>query len=389
MTTILLIIIYLAFISLGLPDSLLGTNWPAIRAEWGLPLDAAGIISVIATASGVLSSLMSTKIIKKIGTGGVVFISCLLTGIGIVGISVAPSFGWVIFLAIPLGLGAGAVDASLNHYVAANFEARHMNWLHSFWGVGATLGPMIVASVLATGASWRIGYRSIGSIQLSLAFILLISLPLWKKVAKQKGHVQGVSDTEEKSSEKAPPYKTSNALIAAALFLFYCGTEISVGLWGSSYLIAQKDLVIDQAALIIAMYYGGITIGRMVSGFVSMKLSNKQLVTIGIILTVSGLVLMLLPLKGMLMVVPLVMMGAGLAPIFPTMIHETPRIFGAKHGQKVISYEMAAAYLGNAAIPPVIGLIIAGVSMSLFPILLLISLAVVVLAVVKLYRIKA
>jgi len=400
MTTILLILIYIAFISLGLPDSLLGVTWPAIQTEWGLQLDAAGLVSFLVTVSSVTSSLLSGRIIKALGTGKVTFISCFMTGAALLGISLAPSYLWLLVLAIPLGFGAGSVDAALNNYVALHFKAHHMNWLHSFWGVGATMGPLIMANILAGGASWRFGYQTIGMMQLSLAAVLLITLPLWRKVEKlrernqldemvenpmdisisqpSKGlEVTTVSIDDLTSTGKFSVIKIPGVKYALAIFMFYVTAEISVGLWGSSFLIQSRGVAIDTAATWIAMYYGGIMFGRFISGFVSFKLNNKQMIRIGTIISFIGTIILCLPIPTNLMVIPLVLIGLGFAPIFPSMIHETPIRFGKIHSQTIIGYQMAAAYTGGALLPPLFGVILNSTTMLLFPVLLSLSLLIV------------
>jgi len=369
-TFFLLILIYFAFISLGLPDSLLGVSWPTMRIEWGLPLDAAGYISIVAVCGTILSSLFSGKIIQFLGTGKVTFISCLLTGGAIVGYSYAPSYIWLIFLAFPLGFGAGSVDTALNNYVALHFKAHHMNWLHSFWGVGATLGPVIMANVLAQGASWRIGYRTVGSIQLILAFLLFVSLPLWKKHEKISP-VHAQTEVHEKSEPSKKPLTILGVKYSLATFVFYCSAEAGIGLWGSSYLVEAKGLPVELAASYIAMYFGGITIGRFLSGFISFKLSNIQMIRIGLTISTFSAVLFLLPLPKFLMMIPLILIGMGFAPLFPSMIHETPRRFGKENSQYIIGYQMASAYVGVALFAPFIGIILKNISIILFPFIIM------------------
>jgi fucose permease len=370
LTTLLLILIYFAFISLGLPDSLLGVSWPVMRAEWGLPLDSAGYISIVIVVGTILSSLFSGKIIHKLGTGKVTFISCLLTGSAIVGYSYAPSFIWLIFLAFPLGFGAGSVDTALNNYVAVHFEAHHMNWLHSFWGVGATLGPIIMANALATGAPWRIGYRTVGTIQLVLAFLLLISLPLWRK-HEQTAPTHQIDASSSPIAPAKKPLKLKGVPYALATFAFYCSAEAGIGLWGSSYLVEAKNLPIELAASYIAMYFGGITLGRFLAGFLSFKLTNIQMIRYGISLATLSALVFLFPIPKSLLMLPLIFIGIGFAPIFPSMIHETPKRFGKENSQYIIGFQMASAYTGVALFAPSIGIVLKNLSIELFPFLLL------------------
>jgi len=372
MTIILLVLIYLAFISLGLPDSLIGVAWPSIQADWGLSLDAAGPIAMMVTAGTVVSSFMSGYFIKKVGTGKIVFISCLMTGLALLGFSLAPSYIWMIILAIPLGLGAGTVDAALNNYVALHYKSHHMNWLHSFWGVGATLGPVVMGQALVSSLLWRGGFRTISIIQLSLAAVLFVSLPLWGKV--NGGYDAKPNDTEKKHKiVDVEAFKIKGVKYSLMTFAFYCATELSVGLWGSSFLVHGRGIAIDKAAYWIAVYYGSITVGRFLSGFISFKVSNKNMIRYGAVIAILGTVLLLLPLPNAFVVIPFILLGLGLSPIFPAMIHETPTRFGKSKLQTIIGYQMTFAYIGNIIFPPLFGLIIENVHMMLLPILLIMS----------------
>lgn len=372
MATILLVLIYIAFISLGLPDSIIGVAWPSIQADWGLSLDAAGPIAMMVTAGTVVSSFMSGYVVKKIGTGKIVFVSCLMTGLALLGFSLAPSYMWLFFLAIPLGLGAGSVDSALNNYVALHYKSHHMNWLHSFWGVGATLGPVIMGQALASSIAWRGGIRTISIIQLSLAALLLVSLPLWGRRKTEVDSNQNESNEKHKIID-VEAFRIKGVKYALATFAFYCATELSVGLWGSSFLVHAKGVSVDTAAYWIAVYYGSITAGRFISGFISFKVSNKNMIRYGAIIALLGTVSLLLPLHDAFIIIPFILLGLGLSPIFPAMIHETPERFGKDKSQTIIGYQMAFAYMGNIIFPPLFGLIIENVHMMLLPILLIIS----------------
>lgn len=370
MVTIILILIFAASISLGLPDSLLGITWPSIQTEWGLTLDAAGLISMIIIGGTIISSFLSGFVIKKIGTGKITFLSCLATGLALLGFSFAPSYIWLLLLAVPLGLGGGTVDAALNNYVALHFKSHHMNWLHSFWGVGATLGPVIMAGALAT-SSWQSGYRTISIIQLSLSVLLLISIPLWSKHDTIKNIDQpSKSDSSKHKLIDKEVFKTKGLKYSLAAFLFYCAAELSIGLWGSSFLIQIKNFSLDSAAYWIALYYGSITVGRFVSGFVSFKLSNAVMIKTGIIISLAGIVLLAIPLPNAVCAFPLILIGLGLAPIFPSMIHETPKRFGEDKSQIIIGYQMAFAYMGSAFLPPLFGWLFENTSMFPLPFVL-------------------
>ncbi len=385
-TILLLVLIYLAFISLGLPDSLVGVAWPAIRAQWNLPLDYAGLVQIPIVGSTIASSLLSGYIIKKFGTGRVTFISCLMTGLALLGFSFAPSIGWLLLLGIPLGLGGGSVDAALNNYVALHFKAHHMNWLHSFWGIGATVGPLIMSGALSQDANWRLGYLTIALIQLSLAIVLMISLPLWKKHKEQPGY--NVEVEAEQNSNKPlnmlQVFKLKGILYAIATFMFYVSAEMSVGLWGSSYLVESKNIGVGLAASWVALYYGGITAGRFLSGFISFKLNNVQMIRLGIGVSLTGILMLILPLPGIFNMIALILTGLGFSPIFPAMIHETPNRFGSQNSQTVIGYQMGFGYMGSAVLPPLFGVILDTAGMVFFPFLILMSILIVLFCSEKL-----
>lgn len=347
---ILLFIIYLAFISLGLPDALLGSAWPAMFENLNVPVDYAGIISMIVAAGTVISSLFSGSLIQKFGEGKVTTISVILTAIALMGFSYSNNFFFLCLLGIPLGLGAGSVDAALNNYVALHFQAKHMNWLHSFWGVGAAIGPMIMAGYLAKGMSWSNGYNTIAWIQIGLVVILILSLPLWsnKKLP---------NDTEQKvgSGNLLNLLKTIPGLKQALLIFFcYCTIETTFGLWGASFLVFEKGYEADKAARLVSLYYVGITVGRLVSGFLTKYFSNRQLVTIGQVVIAIGLGLLFMPYDAMLFP-GFLMVGLGCAPIFPSLLHETPVNFGEKHSQKIMGMQMASAYIGITLMPFLFG----------------------------------
>lgn len=346
----LLLLIYLAFISLGLPDSLLGAAWPAMFGDLGVPADYAGIISMIVAAGTVVSSLFSGKVIQSFGVAAVTTFSVLMTALALMGFSLSGEFLYLCLLAIPLGLGAGSVDSALNNYVALHYEARHMNWLHSFWGVGAAIGPMIMAGYLANGDAWSSGYGTVAWIQLGLVLILLLSLPLWiKNNPSQEAH------SEEKSPNLFSMLISLPGLKHALLVFFcYCTIEATFGLWGASYLVFEKGYDADQAARLTSLYFLGITIGRFLSGFLTAHFSNRQLVYLGQGVIGIGLVLLFLPftfttIPGFLLV------GLGCAPIFPSLLHETPVNFGEKNSQSIMGFQMASAYVGITLMPFLFG----------------------------------
>ncbi len=378
-TTLLLVIIYLAFISLGLPDTIIGVTIPALQDEFGISLASGGFLSMIVIGGTVVSSFLSDGIIRRFGTGKIVFLSCALTGSALLGFSLSPSFYWLLLLAFPLGFGGGTVDVALNNYVAHNFKAHHMNWLHCFWGLGATVGPVIMSWNLQT-STWRSGFSTISTIQLSLAILLLLSLSIWKKHSADDTSDTPIASTKEIFKARGIPF-------ALATMLFYCAVEIGTGLWGSSYLISQRGVSVDIAARYIALYYGGITIGRLLSGFVSFKLNNTQMIRHGIVLALCGISSLLLPLPNIFVGVGIVVIGLGLAPIFPAMIHETPVRFGKEISQKVIGFQMGFAYIGSACIPPLLGVLYQEVELSMYPISLLIITLLLLFVTEKLNRV--
>ncbi|MEK4510755.1 MFS transporter [Paenibacillus anaericanus] len=397
MATWFLIIIYLAFISLGLPDSLLGSAWPVMWPEIGASFGSAGILSMVVAGGTIVSSLASGSITHKIGAGKITLISCCLTAGALLGYSFAPSLVWLIIFAIPLGLGAGAVDATLNNYVAEHYKAHHMNWLHCFWGVGATAGPIIMSYYIADQNSWRSGYATVALIQFGLVIILFITLPLWKRVAsiREADLTQTKPDDNQMDSisvedGKKPAQKVlkikgvKHSLVA---FLFYCGVEATVGLWGASYLVGARDITAGTAAVWISLYYGGITIGRLVTGFVTLKIRNRVLILIGQLTAILGGVILVLPLPIPFSLAGLILIGLGLAPIYPGLLHETPTRFGRENSAKLMGYQMALAYTGTTFLPPIFGMLASQISIRVFPIIVLIFLLCMILSSERVNRI--
>ncbi|NDL67277.1 MFS transporter [Anaerotalea alkaliphila] len=378
MATIFLLIIYMSFISLGLPDSLLGVAWPVMRPGFGLPLEAAGAVSMTIAVGTILSSLVSGHATKLLGTGKVVLGSCILTAGALMGYSLAPGFGWVVALAVPLGFGGGAVDAALNSYVAAHYKAHHMSWLHSFWGVGATLGPVVMAAAMGSEGNWRMGYRATSLIQFGLVLVLLLSLPLWAKMEKlhhKRREAAGLAEAgdglQDQGTAAKGPLQVPGVKFALASFLFYCGAETTMGLWGSSFLVQTRGLAPETAARWVSFYYGGIMLGRFLTGFLTFQVSSRRLVRAGQAVAILGAAALLLPLPPVLLMGSFVLMGLGYAPVFPGMIHETPRLFGWEHSPKIIGYQMAFAYVGVTFFPPLFGWIAARTDLAAMPVFLL------------------
>ncbi len=384
MLTLLLVIIYIAFISLGLPDSLLGTAWPAAYGELGVAVSMAGFLSAVISCGTIISSLLSSRIIRRFGTGITTTVSVAMTAAALFGISLSNSF-WIMFLfAIPLGLGAGSVDAALNNFVALHYKARHMNWLHSFWGVGASAGPVIMSFFLTRG-SWRSGYSAIGWIQIALVVILIASLPLWKLVSTgaqtSKGSGKAYSITELIKIKGAKP--------ALVTFFCYCSVEATAGLWGSSFLVFSRGISPETAASWVSLYYFGITFGRFMSGFLTMRINNKKLIRMGLGLIVLGILLIMVPTVDFILLCGFFMIGLGCAPIFPSLLHDTPENFGAEMSQSMMGLQMASAYIGITVMPPLFGLLGQHISMSLMPVYLMVIAIVMIVMVERLNRIKA
>lgn len=384
--TLLLGIIYVAFISLGLPDALLGSAWPTMHLDLQAPVSYAGILSMIITSGTIVSSMFSDKLTRKLGTGKVTAISVALTAAALFGFSVAPSF-WVLCLcAIPYGLGAGAVDATLNNYIALHYEARHMSWLHCFWGLGASTGPYIMGACLTGGLHWSSGYRIVSVLQIVLTFVLFMSLPLWKgnRTAGEEG-----AQTEELGFGKL--LKLPGAKAGLLAFFCYCALENTAGLWASSYMVMHRGVSETVAAGWAALFYLGITAGRFVSGFVTMKMNDRSMVRLGQGIAVVGIALLCLPLGNGGMCAGLAMIGVGCAPIYPSLLHETPENFGAERSQSVMGLQMACAYMGTTLMPPVFGFLAENVTIALYPVFMLVIVVLMVAGSEKLnqlHRIK-
>ncbi len=367
-----LALIYLAFISLGLPDSLLGSSWPIMNVDLGVPVGNAGFVSIIISSGTIIASLFSHRLIQRFGTGKITVVSVAMTAIALMGFSLSSSFLWLLACAVPLGLGAGAVDSGLNEFVAEHYEAKHMNWLHCFWGIGAMLGPVLMSALVQWGHNWRSGYSSISMIQFALVLLLLFSLTMWKKYDSPSAGHTGEAQGGKAKHELLAPLRVKGAPFAMLAFFLYIAIEATIILWGASYLVKMKGILPESAAGWISLYFLGITAGRMLSGFVSMKLSNETLIRIGTILIIVGLVLMLMPLPAIFTIIALMIVGLGLAPIFPSMLHQTPVYFGKKNAQATMGFQMAFAYTGTTIMPPLFGQLFAHVSFSLMPYVLLV-----------------
>lgn len=366
MIQVLLAIIYLSFISLGLPDGLLGSAWPTIYPELGIPVSYAGILFAIISFCTVISSLLSDRLTLRFGPGKITAVSVATTALALFGFSVSRSYWMLCLWAIPYGLGAGSVDACLNNYVALHYTSRHMSWLHCMWGVGATVGPYIMGCILSGGGHWTLGYRSIGVIQIILTLILFLSLPLWKNNA---------SDCSEK--QKKTPLSFSQILnIPGAkqimiAFFCYCALEQTTALWAASYLTLYKGIPAETAAFFSGMFFIGITAGRCLNGFLTFRFADTQLIRMGQGIIAVGIVALLLPLGTGITFLGLILIGLGCAPIYPCIIHSTPEHFTSEHSQALIGVQMASAYIGSTMMPPIFGWIAEHGHVSLLPAYLL------------------
>ena len=373
MIHLLLAVIYLSFISLGLPDSLLGAAWPSMYQGFGVPVSYSGVIFCIISVGTVISSLQSDRLTRRLGAGWVTAISVGMTAAALFGFSVSNSFWALCLWAIPYGLGAGSVDAALNNYVALHFASRHMNWLHCMWGIGASVGPYIMGAALSTNAGWHMGYRVIGLIQIILTAIILLSLPLWKSAAAN-------AEAQTKASAKALTLKEIFRIpgVKAVLITFfcYCSLEQTTSLWASSYLVLAKGIAPETAAGFASLFFIGITAGRALCGFLTLKWNDTQMVRIGVVTIALGVAAMLLPLGETVTLAGLTLIGLGCAPIYPSIIHSTPAHFGADRSQAIIGVQMASAYIGNCLMPPLFGMIANHTTISIFPYYLLVILVV-------------
>lgn len=379
MTTLLLIIIYFAFISLGLPDSLLGSIWPIAHRELGVPLAWSGPIFMIISLGTVVSSLLSDRLTRRLGAGLVTVLSVALTALALFGFGISTSYWMLCLWAVPYGLGAGSIDAALNNYVALHFRSRHMSWLHCMWGIGASTGPYIMNMILTQGGTWHQGYQTISLIQLILTAVVMLSLPLWKK----QRLVSDANTTNSNSPSHALSLREIFALRGAKevmiTFFAYCALEQTAGLWASSYLSNFRGIDPVTAAGYASLFYLGITGGRAISGFITFLLNDSQMIRLGQGIAALGLLLLLFAPVDALSLAGLVITGLGCAPIYPSIIHSTPAHFGTDKSQAVIGVQMASAYLGNVFMPPLFGLIARYTSIALFPVYLILLLILMII----------
>ena len=374
MIQLLLPIIYLAFISLGLPDSLLGSAWPSMYPLLGVPVSYAGILSMIISFGTIVSSLNSDRLTRALGAGRVTAISVGMTAAALFGFSVSTQFWMLCLWAVPYGLGAGSVDAALNNYVALHYESRHMSWLHCMWGIGTMVSPMVMGRVLAGGGPWTAGYRYIALFQIALTAVLFLSLPLWQKRTDETAE----GGTAPQALSLGQVFRLPGAKEVMLCFFCYCALETTAELWASSYLTLTRGVAADTAASFASLFYIGITAGRAACGFLTLKLSDTQMIRLGQGVLAVGVAALLVPGPQLLALAGLVLVGVGCAPIYPSIIHATPDHFGADRSQAVIGIQMASAYVGNLVMPPLFGLLANNITPALFPFYLLALLVLMV-----------
>lgn len=383
MCSLLLAIIYLSFISLGLPDSLIGSAWPIMHVDLGVSMSSAGIITIIISVGTIIASFFSNALTNKLSTGLVTAISVTFTALGLIGFSFAKAFWMLCVFAIPYGLGAGAVDAALNNYVALNYPARHLSWLHCMWGVGASISPYIMSFALTGGLGWGSGFRIVFYIQISLSAILFFTLPVWKKCAKKSSNFENnidriskngaIEQTEQKKVSTASVFGIKGIYLVFIAFFAYCAMEQTAGLWATSYLVNYKGIEATVAAKFASFFYIGITLGRGISGFFAEKLGDKRLIRFGTIIILIGILLVAIPTSASWpSLVGLIVIGLGCAPVYPAIIHSTPDNFGKENSQAVIGVQMAFAYIGITAMPPLFGLIAEKINIGLYSAYLLV-----------------
>lgn len=388
MINLLLAIIYLAFISLGLPDALLGSAWPTMSHDIGAQISWAGGISMVISAGTIVSALLSDRMTKRFGAGKVTFVSVALTALALLGFSFAPNYIVLILLAIPYGLGAGGVEAALNNYVALHYESRHMSWLHCMWGIGASAGPYVMGFALSHGLGWSAGYQYIAIVQVILTVILFISLPLWnnRKAHELQKSIQ-ISKEYSKTLSFAEVLRIPGAKNILIMFFCYCAIEQTAGLWASSYMVLYGSVSRVVAAGWASLFYVGITAGRFISGFLTMRFNDETMIRLGQLVMILGILVLLLPLPNHIaLVAGFVIIGLGCAPIYPCVIHSTPHYFGADKSQAIVGMQMASAYIGSMLMPAIFGFIGQNMSMSLLPAYLIILLSIMAFMHMQLLR---
>ncbi|NLL47502.1 MAG: MFS transporter [Firmicutes bacterium] len=373
--TTLLVIIYVAFISLGLPDSILGSVWPVIQLDLSAPLSLVGYVSMTVSTGTVISSLISNRLVARFGTAKVTVVSVALTAVALLGYSFVGHAAFLFVLAIPLGLGAGSIDAALNNFVALHYKSMHMNWLHCFWGVGATAGPLIMSLFLFNPGGWRRGYLVIATLQIVLVVVLVVTMKLWNRA---EPHPSQKQESDLVTNREALGIKSVK--LALVSFAFFSVTEATTGLWSSSYLVGVEGMSAAAAARWTASFYGGITLGRLFSGFLSIRMTNTILIRLGQMICLVGTALLILPLPTMVSALGFVVIGLGTAPIFPAMLHETPGRFGPHASGAIMGLQMAVAYGGGTLGSPLFGLLSSLTSLKLLPYFVMVAVLIMLIS---------
>lgn len=377
---LLLALIYIAFISLGLPDSLLGSGWPVMHSDLGVSVSYMGIVSMVISGGTIVSSLLSDKLTRKLGTPAVTVISVFLTVAALFGFSFSNRFWMLIVFAVPYGLGAGAIDAALNNYIALHYKAKHMSWLHCFWGVGTIISPFIMGYAL-THSTWNDGYRIVGYVQLGIAVLLAATLPVWRVNKKAE-------ETEQKSVGLVGALKIRGVPLLLVGFFAYCAAEATAMQWASTYFVEVKGITEERAAIFASLFYIGITVGRFISGFITDKLGDRKMIIVGTGIIACGIVLLFIPVSSY--IVPLVgfiVIGLGCAPVYPCIIHSTPNNFGAENSGAIIGIQMASAYIGSTFVPPLFGLLGKALGFNIMPLFLLVFIVLMITMTEATFRI--
>lgn len=385
MVSLLLAVIYLSFISLGLPDGLLGAAWPSMYEQLGVPVSYMGIVAMIISACTVVSSLMSDRITRRFHTSKVTFVSVVITAVALWGFANSTIFWQLCLWGLPYGLGAGCIDAALNNYVAIYYESRHMSWLHSMWGLGAAVGPYIMGFALTHGFGWNSGYLYIAIIQIVLAAFVFASFPLWKKRELQVKPPSAEAASASSPSKSRPLsfkeiFAISGVVEIVTIFFCYCAVEQTAGQWAASFMVLDRGVDSETAASFASLFYIGITVGRILSGFITYKLSDKKMVRLGAGIVLCGIICIALPLGKYGAFAGLLLIGFGCAPIYPCLIHSTPALFGEGASQAIIGVQMAFAYVGTTVMPPLFGVLVDKISPAVLPVYLVLFAILMVVA---------
>ena len=384
MYSLLLAIIYLAFISLGLPDSLLGSCWPVMHTELNVPVSYMGIITILASGCTIISSLVSNKLTRKFKTPMVTLVSVIIISIGLYGFSISTNFWMLILFSVPYGLGGGSIDAALNNYVALHYNSKHMSWLHCFWGVGTIISPFVMSYTL-TDSGWQAGYRIIALVQLGIAIILLVTLPLWKV-----NQTTAEASAEEKSLGIIDALKIKGVPFLLLGFFAYCAAEATAMGWASTYFVHVKNITEEKAAAFASLFFIGLTSGRFLGGFIMDKLSDRKMILLGTCIAACGVIGLVLPFSNYtIALIAFILIGLGFAPVYPCIIHSTPSNFGAENSGAIIGIQMASAYIGSTFMPPLYGVLGKAIGFGIMPLYLILFIILMLVMVEKTYRITA